>query len=451
MQASQPLYFYHFLGAHSLLIGLLPFFLPVYLWTHGLGLAGLSLLIGISGFSFALSLRCWQYASTRWSLKHLVGLTFVLEILLVFVVGLFTMVPGSGLFQTQPAGESVASAGLLMAAISIGLFNGIYNAFFWTTQRTLFIELLGKNDTGRQYGNFQIFVTLFLKAGILLGGFLLDSGGFVWLLAISAGISGASGIWLARSATSNRILNQQSLRVGNRQSLTYSDQRGSRQAFAIDGIFLYLESHFWTLSLFLLVHEDYSRLGFAVVLLAAGFAVMFYLIKNRIDKQLIERVYKASVYLYLMSWLLRLTLTDSSLSGGADNSTAVSDGVNSVIDSGISAGNDAAQIAGASSSAGQNGSLLITLLVITFFSSFFRLTFNKRFFDVARQEGAVNYLLMKSYSSQWVLGLFFTLLSVLLFNIAIDVQTTFQVAYAFAALLSLVYLGYRDTQGPAHS
>ena len=242
------------------------------------------MLIGVSGISFALSLRCWQYASTRWSLKNLVALTFVLEILLVFVVGLFTMIPGSALFQAQPAGANTATVGLLFAAISIGLFNGIYNAFFWTTQRTLFIELLGKNDTGRQYGNFQIFVTLFLKAGILLGGFLLDNGGFVWLLAISAGISAASGVWLTGSRTSNRILHQQSQRVGNRQSLVYTDKRGSRQAFAIDGIFLYLESHFWTLSLFLLVNEDYTRLGLAVILLAAGFAVMFYLIKNRIDK-----------------------------------------------------------------------------------------------------------------------------------------------------------------------
>ena len=114
--------------------------------------------------------------------------------------------------------------------------------------------------------------------------------------------------------------------------------------------------------------------------------------------------------------------------GGADAST---------VDSSVG---DAVQ----NSASGQSGGLLVTLLVITFFSSFFRLTFNKRFFDVAQQEGAVDYLLMKSFSSQWVLGLFFTLLGVLLFNIAVDVQTTFQVAYVGAALLSLVYLGYKD-------
>ena len=351
-----------------------------------------------------LSLRLWQHLSVRWSLKHLVALTFALEVVLVFTVGIFTSVPGMALFQ-QPSGAVGTGSGVLIfTAAIIGLCNGLYNAFFWTTQRTLFLEQLGQNDAGRQYGNFQIFVTLFLKLGILLGGFLLDNGGFIWLLAISAGFSAASHLWLARFADAGRRLHTQNRLISTRQSLQFSDDRGSRPAFAIDGIFLYLESHFWTLSLFLVVSQDFSRLGIAVVLLALGFALMFFLIKNRIDHLPIEKVYRAAVLLYGLSWLLRFTLSDES----------------------------------------QGATLMISLLVITFFSSFFRLAFNKRFFDVARQDGAWQYLLIKSYSSQWILGLFFIALGLTLFMLPADTQHILQTLYLGAAALSMVYLTYHD-------
>ena len=410
--------------------------MPVYLWTHGLGLAGLSLLIGTSGVTFALSLRLWQYLSSHWSLKQLVTLTFALEIALVVAVGLLSTVPGMPLFQSPSETPPTNQNDLIAAAMIIGGFNGLYNAFFWTTQRTLFLQQLGQNDTGRQYGNFQIFVTLFLKVGILMGGFLLDNGGFIWLLAISAGFSAASHLWLARFTESRQHLHPPVERIKTRQSLQFSDNRGSRPAFAIDGIFLYLESHFWTLSLFLVVKQDFSKLGIAVVLLALGFAVLFFLIKNRIDHLAIEQVYRAAVYLYALSWLLRFTLDDES----------------------------------------QGATLMISLLVITFFSSFFRLAFNKRFFDVARdaasgaardaardvardatrgaardaardaarREGALQYLLIKSYSSQWILGLFFMLTGILLVLFPTDTQLVLKVLYLAAAFLSIVYLSYRD-------
>ena len=331
---------------------------------------------------------------------------------MIVVVGLFTTIPGMPLFATLGDQISATNSGIVLAAIGIGFFNGLYNGFFWTTQRTLFLSQLGRNDTGKQYGNFQIFVTLFLKAGILLGGFLLDHGGFIWLLALSAGISVVSAMWLADSGNGNKPLRLPGNGVGTRQSLVFSDQHGSRQAFALDGIFLYLESHLWTLSLFLVVKQDFARLGFAVVLLALGFAVLFFLIKNRIDRVAVERVYRAAVWLYAVSWLLRFTLTEEAI--------------------------DTDQSSGAATT------LLLTLLVITFFSSFFRLVFNKRFFDIARSDGAVDYLLLKSYSSQWVLGIFFIVLSAILFLVKIDINQTLQALYLIAAVISLGYLGYRD-------
>lgn len=376
----------------------------MYLWTHGLDLAGLSLLIGISGISFASSLRLWQWLATRWPLRRLITVTFVLEIALVFVVGLLTTIPGMALFDVATEPHTVATASLIFAAVSIGLFNGLYNAFFWTTQRTLFLQQLGSNDTGKQYGNFQIFVTLFLKVGIVLGGLLLENGGFAWLLALSAGISAVSNLHLASFKRAGTKLHQRAKTVSTAQSLRFSDKRGSRPTFAIDGIFLYLESHFWTLSLFLVVKQDFTKLGIAVVLLALGFALIFFIVKNRIDNLAIERLYRGAVLLYVLSWLLRFTLSEES----------------------------------------HGGSLLVTLLVITFFSSFFRLAFNKRFFDVARSDGDVVYLLIKSYSSQWVLGLFFSVLGVVLFYVSINTQLALQVIYLAAAVLALGYLTYKD-------
>ena len=77
-------------------------------------------------------------------------------------------------------------------------------------------------------------------------------------------------------------------------------------------LFLFLESHFWTLSLFLLVSEDLSRLGVVVVVLGIVFALLFLLIKNRIDRPGARpmAVYRASVALYALSWLLRLAVGD---------------------------------------------------------------------------------------------------------------------------------------------
>lgn len=397
----KPLFFYQFLGAHSLLIGLLPFFLPVYLWKHGIGVPGLCLLIGASGLSFIACLRPWQHIWYQWKPQNLVTLTFALELLLVACVGWFSTIPGAALFNTA-ANSPLPVENILFAVFTIGIANGVYNAFFWTTQRSLFLQQLNNNDSGKQYGNFQIFVTVFLKIGILLGGLLLDFGGFLWLLALSAGTGFAATTYLSKTAYT--AISDQKAIISLRQSLQYKDSHGSQRVFAIDGLFLYLESHFWTLSLFLIVKQDFSRLGFAVVILALVFAVVFYLIKNRIDQLAAERVYTAAVWLYAGSWLLRFTL--DSTSEGAD--------------------------------------YLIALVLITFCTSFFRLAFNKRFFDVARKTESVDYLLIKSYSSQAYIGLFFLMLGTSLAFTSFDHGQTLQYAYVVAAVISLTYLKFRD-------
>jgi len=147
---SQPLVFYTFLGAHSLLIGLLPFYLPVYLWGEGFELSHIALLIAATGVSFVLNLGPWQRAANKHSLKYMLWISFVLECLLVFALIHWPLLAGYG-------------APILFGVLLLGTLSGAYNAWFWTTQRTLFLSMTQTTNTGRQYGNFQIFVTVFLK------------------------------------------------------------------------------------------------------------------------------------------------------------------------------------------------------------------------------------------------------------------------------------------------
>lgn len=377
----QPLLFYQFLGSHSLLIGLLPFYLPVYLWGMGFNLSHISLLIGISGLSFCAALTLWQGLSRTLSLKSLLCITFGLEVVLV-------------------ASTFLAGFGTL-AIVLIAIANGLYNGFFWTTQRTLFLQLLGNNDSGKRYGNFQIFVTVFLKMGILIGGWLLDAGGLPWLLALSTLIGGASSWWFYKHAN-HEALHQQPV-VTLKNALTYRDARGSKPVFMSDGFFLFLESHYWTLSLFLLADENFAKLGFIVVVLAILFGVLFYLIKNTIDGFAVSLVFRVSVFLYAASWIARSFVSEAL----------------------------------------STQTLLFMLLVVTFCSSFFRLAFNKRFFDIAHATTGIEYLLIKSYLSQFYLGIGFIVTAIVLWATDLTTSTTLIPMYWLAAVASFVYLSYR--------
>jgi len=347
----------------------------------GFNLAHITLLIGISGLSFCASLSAWQRVSRTYSLKILLCLTFAFECLLV----------ASTFFANTSIG----------AIVVLGIANGMYNAFFWTTQRTLFLQLLGKNDTGKRYGNFQIFVTVFLKAGILIGGWLLDAGGLPWLLVLSVVVGGACSWWFYHQASVEPL--HQTPRVSFKQAMRYKDGHRSRAVFIADGFFLFLESHYWTLSLFVLANENYARLGVIVVVLALLFGLMFFLIKNTIDTIDVTRVYTAAVALYAASWLLRCFVSDE-----LGSST-----------------------------------LLVVLLVITFCSSFFRLAFNKRFFDIAQSNNGISYLIIKSYQSQFFLGCGFIVTALLLSTTGSTGAGSLTPLYAFASLGSFVYLFYR--------
>jgi hypothetical protein len=181
----------------------------------------------------------------------------------------------------------------------------------------------------------------------------------------------------------------------------FTDRYNSRLIFAIDGIFLYLESYFWLISLFLVVGESFLRLGVLVIVLAVILGILFFLIKNRIDRLDKQTVYVCAVVLYMVSWGLRGTLSEV-----------------------------------------MNLSMqLCLLMVVAFCTSFFRLAFNKRFFDTAQKSTLYHYLFMKSYFSQIFLAIGFGLIGLLVSGFT-GVSSVLNICYWLAGLTAGVYLLY---------
>ena len=162
-------HFYQFSGFHSLLIGLLPFFLPVILWDSGASLAQISAFIAVTGIGFIASLWIWDQlrASNQW--RRIIALSFAAELLLICALA----------WNLNNHGE----ASILL--IGTALLNGVYNCFYWSTQRAMFNTITSDKNTGKTFGNFQILVVILLKLGILSGGYLLETAGALPLIALS--------------------------------------------------------------------------------------------------------------------------------------------------------------------------------------------------------------------------------------------------------------------------
>ena len=376
-------HFFLFLGVHSFLIGLFPFFLPVFLWKKGLDLATLSLFIALTGCGFMITLWQWDRLYKRLPFNSIIVLSFVAETALM-----------SWIFA--------ADTPLFLPVLA--LLNGAYNCFFWLTQRALFFDTLQQGSTGRSLGNFQIYVAIILKAGIFSGSLTLEQSGYGLLYALSALLSLATAYVFLKMRNPPRLSDAiiQSPNLSCNDLLRFKDNQNSRFIFLLDGIFLYLESYFWMISLFLISHQDFWKLGLLVIILSVSFSLVFFFIKNHIDRMPRQRIYFLAVTGYALSWSLRAMIDDSS-----------------------------ALIW-----------LFAELVVITFLTSFFRLAFNKAFFEIAQHGATHRYLIVKSYYSQFSIAVVFTLLWLHLSSPGDGSQALPQI-YFSAALCALGFLVYR--------
>lgn len=374
--------FYLFLGFHNILLGLFPFFLPVYLYKQGSELSEICYFIGLTGFGFALSLFIFDKFRTVSPLFPIIG-SFVLEGILLCLI----------LSNVSP--------------LYIALVNGGYSCLYWTIQRVYFLDGGTSQDSGRRFGNFQIYVLIVLKIGIFTGSLLLENVG-LWAVSVVTLCLGGGGVLLFYQRREELsfpvgLINQNPLRVS--EILKFRDRYRSKIIFILDGIFLYLESYFWVISLFLIVGENFVRLGGLVIFLAVFLGVVFYCIKNRIDRLDNQKVFLAAVVLYIVSWVMRGTLSETM---------------------GISL-------------------QLCFLLSIAFCTSFFRLALNKRFFDIARETSMYHYLFVKSYYSQIFLGIVFLGMG-LLASQHYDIRTFLTWSYWLSGLLAVTYFLYLPVQ-----
>ena len=183
--------------------------------------------------------------------------------------------------------------------------------------------------------------------------------------------------------------------------VTFRDTDHSRLIFLVDGIFLFLESFFWVVSLFLLAHESFARLGIMVLSLAVIFGVLFYLLKNSIDRLTRKHIYRFAVVLYALSWAIR----------------ALVDGEDPL------------------------AWIFVSLVLITFCTSFFRLAMNKRFYDLARETLSHRYLILKSYYSQAAIAVVFVIFGLIVLSRENSEQLLVPI-YWIAAAASFVFLLY---------
>ncbi|MCP4489072.1 MAG: MFS transporter [Gammaproteobacteria bacterium] len=373
--------FYQYLGLHSLLIGIFPFYIPVYLWKQGFGVGDISLFIALSSVGFCAALWAWDRLRLMLSLTALIAVSLVLEVLLLCNVHLLEM-----------------SFRLLLV---LGVTYGAYNCFYWTTQRALFFDLVDLKSSGRKYGDFQIFVGASLQLGILIGGFLLERANFIYLLAVSAVIAVIGFLIITRTKPlyPETLTKHSSLKL--KEIVAFSDREYSKLIFVIDGLFLFAESFFWVITLFLIAHENFAKLGVMVLSLAAIFGILFFLLKNIIDRLGKKRVYLLATCLYAFSWALR-ALTNNSLPLEL---------------------------------------LYVSLVLVTFCTTFFRLAMNKRFYDLAKLTCSHDYLVLKSYYTQLAIIFAFAGFGLLANRLEAS-ESLLASAYWGLAILSLIYLLY---------
>lgn len=402
--------FFQFAGVHSLLIGLLPFFIPVLLLKQGSSIEEVALFIALTGLSFIFSLKLWERIYQKKDWRLITAISFISEIALVAAL-LFT------------------EGNLLL--ITAAFLNGFYNCFYWTTQRVMFSTMTaetatseqssGNHQTGRQFGNFQIVVVILLKLGILISAFLLEAGYELPLWLLSTVISGSAMLWFLRSGNSSEFMtidhslaaedtSDNTVQTNHRQSIFhFKDKHNSAVVFYLDGVFLFLESYFWIISLYYITQENVKQLGLIVVLLTVLLSVIFFLLKNRIDTMDRNKVYVVAVVFYAVSWLLRSVL-DTSL---------------------------------------PDYWIYPAILVIAFLTTFFRLSFNKRFFDNAHAQRPLNYLLAKSYLSQTGIVIFFSLIALLAMYFE-DAQSALSSIYLILTPIALIYLVYGSKKEQSH-
>lgn len=360
----------------------MPLFIAVILWDKGLSISDISAFIALTGVGFLFALYYWDRLRASHDWFKLISLSFILQS--VFVVLL------------------VWDQKILLITVG-ALINGAAGCFYWSTQRLLFQAITEDKNTGNTFGNFQILVVFALKIGVLVGSYLLGVEHFTSLLILSCCLSLLGFFLVNKSLQHSTQLDafEQHPAFSLKQVFQFKDQQKSALIFIVDGLFLFLESYFWMLTIYMLTQQNVMQLGLILIGLSVLLALIFFFIKKHIDRANTQIMYKAAVVGYACSWLFRAQL----------------DQTMSVI------------------------MLYGGLLLVAFLSNFFRLAFNKRFYDIARKDQPTRYIICKSYYSQFMLVIFFSAIAI--FTLSSDTALhQLQVVYYLCIPFALVYFFY---------
>jgi len=365
---------YYFTSIHSFYMWMFSFFIPVYLFKQGFLLNEIFLFIALWWLTFTFSIYIWDYIRYKIWLKTVIVLSLIFELFLV-----------SSLLLDKNT----------FFLITLAIIYGLTNCFFWLTNRVFFISGSEKNKIGNNFWNIQIIAFLVVKVWILVWWFFL-SNDYIGLFVLLSFI--LTSIWIIFFTTNNKISkilklfkNDKPVKIKN--IFNFKDNLRSRITFILDGPYLFFESFLWVLTLFLISNENYNKLWLLVIALALSFSVFFVLIKKYIDKIDIKKLFYISVLIYSVWWFLRWYIW-------LDNNYYI-------------------------------------ILLIAFFTSFFRLTFNKNFFNIAKSTKTHDYVVTKSYYSQMSIFIFFIIMY-FFYNYTIDDSHIYYVIWVFS-LLFLLY------------
>lgn len=375
---------YNFLWIHSVIMWMYTFFLPLLLLKMNFSLSEISLFISITWLSYFIFLYIWDILRIKFWLKLLIYLSFLLESLLI--ISWFAL-----------------NDSILLLSITAFLY-WWFNCFYWVTQRVLFISNIDKTNAWNSYWNVQIVSFLLIKLWVLIGSLLLENNSFVILL-LSAVIINLSWIfYFSRMKIDKKFLDnfKEHKLLTFKEVIRFKDDLKSKFIFILDGPFLYLESFFWIITLFFITDENYRNLWLLVITLTFSFSLFFILLKKNVDKINPKKILYIWVGLYSLSWLLRwfiTTIKDEYLS-------------------------------------------YLLVLIIIFFTAFFRLIFNKQFFQTSKNTDTHKYLLIKSYYSQFSLFLFFWILSIVFYFFEWNILFNLNIIYFIAFIFSILFIFY---------
>jgi MFS family permease len=375
---------YFFLFSNTVIAGLFNFLIPLYLYDKGFTFSDISFFIALNSLVFFICLFVIEYLINKLSISLLVLLTF--GSYAAYISSIF-------FFQYHE-----------YFIIMLGVLSGIYLSLFWILQRYFFLNTLSPGNIGRQFGNLQIFVGLSSQIATFLGAYLLEFYDFTTIYIISMSLLLASTAYGIIKGSSQTFKNLK--RNTFSDIINFKDASNSKRIFIIDGIFLFLESHFWLLIIFLFAKGNFFEVGKIITLLAIIFFAAYVVIKNKIDRISLEKIWPLSIILYAASWILRYVF--------------------------VLIENPAGQY------------LLIYL--IGFLTLFFRLSFNKIFFEKARSTSGITYILMKSYYSQAFIFVAFLGISVI-FQVFNESILVFNGLFIAASALSFMYLEYNAELG----